>query len=535
MNAPNVQTPQQQAAGVQRPKPLRIVKGPDGKPRVVRRGIAAFAALQANIPKVLRIGVIQGARIVEERIVRKRETVFVGPNEKNHFIVPNPNLPPRHPLFELRPGTAGEQYFLTVLPDMNGRVAFPADQGGVVDFASLRSSGRAVQTPKGWQVALNDQCRGKVVVGDTTMLFQFVVPPPVQPPPQLPASVRGGWLERMEGPFTACAAVSLVLHVGMMVGALVPEWPKPTLEDILASEYAQLPIPVPEAEKPPEDETTGDEKATDATGDADAAAAAAAAADAAAAAAAAEAPKVEGPRRGPEEPKVTVGGMQISQRQYDAQQAKIQQGLSMENILGGGTTGPSMGISTAFGGSSATVGNLQGALQGTAGTDDGGTGGYTTMGGALGSGPAVGGLGSGTGPAVAAVVPTHGDATKVSPGQTEIKRGKVRTTGPAKAGGTGLMNRDVFMGVFRRKVSGIEQCYNNALVRDPTLAGDLTFLVVINMQGGVSVEIDQGSPALDASGVTDCIERKLASMNFATNPPEGGDFRVRLPFSFIAP
>ena len=36
---------------------------------------------QQALPKVLRIGIIQSGKIIEERIVRRRETVTFGPNE----------------------------------------------------------------------------------------------------------------------------------------------------------------------------------------------------------------------------------------------------------------------------------------------------------------------------------------------------------------------------------------------------------------------------------------------------------------------
>ena len=38
-------------------------------------------------PKVLRIGLFRDKKIVEERIVRRRETVSVGTAAKNHLII----------------------------------------------------------------------------------------------------------------------------------------------------------------------------------------------------------------------------------------------------------------------------------------------------------------------------------------------------------------------------------------------------------------------------------------------------------------
>src|SRR5579863_5095762 len=57
-------------------------------------------------PKILRIGIIQGGRIVEERLVRKRENITIGQSAKNMFVVPSDALPRNWLLFE----AIGSQY-----------------------------------------------------------------------------------------------------------------------------------------------------------------------------------------------------------------------------------------------------------------------------------------------------------------------------------------------------------------------------------------------------------------------------------------
>jgi hypothetical protein len=481
--------------------------------------------------------VIQGARIIEERIVRVRETVTIGPSERNHFVIAHPSLTGRHPLFELRSGgPKGDQFWLSFTPEMTGRVAFPQDAGGVMDLAALRASPKAQAASRGHAVSLTDDCKGKVVIGDTTLLFQFVVPPPIQPRPQLPASVRGGWLSRIEPGIVVAFVIATLLHVGMMSAAMIPNWPKPTLDDILAGDYSPTQIQVVTAADVKIEDDTGDEAevkdgegATQDTGQE-----AAAGETTGEVVATTEAPKEQPTGQGPA--RVSIGGESITERQLGNLQAKIENTLSLENILGGGAGGPDMGLSE-FGGSGGSVTGLQDALAGTVGTSDGGGGGgggYTTLAGNLVDGPAVGSVGGGgTQPTGPAVVPNRVEATKIE--TKEIKRGKVRTSGGAPAGGSGRMSGDVFRTTLGRKRSAIEACYNNALVRDPTLAGDLTFLITINQQGSVSVDIERNAPGLDAAGVTSCIVGKLRTMNFSSSPPQGGDFRVRLPVSFIAP
>src|SRR6476469_4488206 len=96
-------------------------KAPGGRP-----GAMTMAMQAVNIkpvgPKVLRIGVIQGGKIVEERIVRKRETVTVGSSERNHFVLNAAGITPRFELFQL----VGADYILNFTETMTGRVGLPA-------------------------------------------------------------------------------------------------------------------------------------------------------------------------------------------------------------------------------------------------------------------------------------------------------------------------------------------------------------------------------------------------------------------------
>ena len=54
-------------------------------------------------PRILRIGIILGGNIVEERLIRTRETITIGQSSKNTFSVPIEGLPPR-----LTPGTSAQ-------------------------------------------------------------------------------------------------------------------------------------------------------------------------------------------------------------------------------------------------------------------------------------------------------------------------------------------------------------------------------------------------------------------------------------------
>ena len=70
-------------------------------------------------PKILRIGIIQGGRIVEERLVRKRENITIGQSAKNMFVVPSDALPRNWLLFQV----SGNQYVAHFSEGMDARIA----------------------------------------------------------------------------------------------------------------------------------------------------------------------------------------------------------------------------------------------------------------------------------------------------------------------------------------------------------------------------------------------------------------------------
>src|SRR5262245_41156167 len=164
---------------------------------------AVMRAVAATGPKVLRIGLVQAGRVIEERIIKQRTHVTVGPSEKSMFVIASTNVPPNFRLFEL----VGSDYYLNFLDGMSGRIALPT---GISDLAVLRGQSR--RTPQGaYQVRLTEDSRGKVVVGDITFLFQFVAPPPIQPKPQLPVAVLRG-AQGIDWNTTMIAALSFLIH-----------------------------------------------------------------------------------------------------------------------------------------------------------------------------------------------------------------------------------------------------------------------------------------------------------------------------------
>jgi hypothetical protein len=79
------------------------------------------------------------------------------------------------------------------------------------------------------RLALSEEARGRVVLGDVTFLFHFVPPPPISPKPVLPAAVLRG-SRHVDWNSTICAALSFFFHF-MLLGAVYSDWADPLIDD----------------------------------------------------------------------------------------------------------------------------------------------------------------------------------------------------------------------------------------------------------------------------------------------------------------
>ena len=67
--------------------------GQHAAPRPGQMTAVMRAVGQQAGPKVLRIGLVQSGRVIEERIIKQRTHVIVGQSERSTFVVPTPNIP----------------------------------------------------------------------------------------------------------------------------------------------------------------------------------------------------------------------------------------------------------------------------------------------------------------------------------------------------------------------------------------------------------------------------------------------------------
>lgn len=203
-------------------------------------------------PKVLRIGLVEHDRLIHERVFDRATRITIGPTERCTFVIPARDTgvlgfvrPQR--LFE----PVGDGYELHVHRGMRGQILLPT---GVVNLEELV---RASEGPQ--RVRLGDEARGKIAVGSSTFLFQFVPALPLRTKPRLPAALtRGTVIDRRT---TLLAGLSFLLHF-LALGALYSDWTDPVVdEDLMVAGLVETLPPLPPV--PPEVRDEADDRTRD--------------------------------------------------------------------------------------------------------------------------------------------------------------------------------------------------------------------------------------------------------------------------------
>ena len=442
---------------------------------------------RASGPKLLRIGLVQAGRVVEERIIKQRTSVTIGQSERATFVIGADSVPSPFKLFEL----IGGDYYLNFTDSMTGRVAL---EEGIRDIASL--VGRAKRVGNAHQVKLSDEARGKVVAGDATFLFQFVAPPLAQPRPQLPLAVKGGLASQIDWSLTIIAAFSFLLHFGF-IGAMYSDWTDPLIDDAttvgpLLDMFTH--IPPAKVEDSPVAVPTGP-KAASTTASAT-------------------------PSSGP--PKPAGGGVTgagaVTHRQAAALAARAQ-AMGLE-ILG------------AYGTDTAVQGALNRPDIPPVGLDDAAAsnvGARAGTGNDLHFGPDGGPVRPGTGrPGLTDIGNTVAIGTATAGPESHVQ-GPV--TGTADVGildpSSPVSNAERTVAGLR---SGFRTCYNRGLQSDPSMAGKVVVSAKISPNGEVASADSAQNTGL-SSDVVQCILRRVRTATFDGPGPNGST--IQIPVTFV--
>jgi hypothetical protein len=423
--------------------------------------------------RILRIAILQGERVIEERLVRRRGPVTLGQSAKNLFMLPTADVPRTLTLFDVVSGG----YMLRVTDDMKGRVWL--------------GEGNVIKLDRRAELALTPHARGKVTFGDITVLFQFVDAPPVQPRPQLPSSVRSSLLHDMDWLLVSVLCASLLTHLSFVLFMMRFEpQHRPEIEEIpdrfVKFLVPQMPKPTPHEEpKPKESAVVSHERKPT--------------------------PRVV---TATTEAKIPTPS---SARHHAELMAQVQNmGLLAQLTAKGDGHGGAVAdllrdsfVSADADQVFAHVGGVEIAKAGGAETKGANVTGQLRANAAL-----------------------HGDSVRelklADKTEEHAVHGTVRDSAPTQVDGP--LDPGIIAGEIRRRLGAVRACYEAALKRNPSLSGKLVLRFAVSMIGKVtSLEID--TDTLNDPEVIACIKARAFSWRF---PPSAEPIEFSYPFVFQA-
>ena len=436
--------------------------------------------------KVLRACVVQSGKVIDEQRLPVHAPLTIGTGARNTFVVADSALPKSHKLFDWHAGA----YELVLTESMRGRVA-AGSEGQPVDFAMLKSQGLLKKKGDYYQLRLADGYRGKVIIGDLTVIFQFVVPPK-QATAAVPELTRAAFWSRIDwalaGCFLAFAAVETPMVAYMHTIPL--DQKEPTLET-MDDRWAKLIVP----ERKPEDV-----KPTAEAG--------------AVKKAKAEANNDKVKKNAAAEPTDEAGRAQ-AKAQRSAEIRKSIAGKGILAVLGSAGDGMGSGAVADVFGSGGLGGDLASAFDGIAGVGLAtGAGQRSTRGSGSGEAASIGGLATSGGGAVGLG------------GKREERVGSVRAEAPEV---DGSLDSESIARVVRSRMRMVQDCYERELKRDPSLTGKIEIEFTIGEDGAVA-EARVATNKMGSDEVAQCIVSRIQRWRFPK--PQGGSVTVNFPFIF---
>ena len=442
---------------------------------------------QGQRQRILRIGVLLGGKIVEERLIRERTSVTIGQSMKNTFSVPVEGLPLELTLFSMEEG----RYHLHFLNKMDGRLS-SGDQVTTLD--ALKSRGAANHGDY-WSTPLSENARGKLSLGDLTVLFQFVTEPPRQPKPMLPASVRGTFADRFDPRLSVILGASIIVHFAIVIVALTMDV---ETGDGMADRAYNLTF-TQEEYKVDIEQPKPVEVAQNTQG------------------AGSAAPEKK-PETVPVVKKPDSGGGRDNKADVQLQQEENARAMA-DLLTGEGDNGTSEGDMSK---------RRPGADLGTQIADVREGGKQVSVGGGAGRGPRGDGdprVGTGKGPVISG---PEGTTTAGGPKEEKAPTGRIQVSDKQTFDDSSLTPDIVLSKIQSAYMAGLKRCYKEHLKNDASARGKVQLDLTVNETGRTVQGKASGFP-----GVDDCITAQMSSWRFPIPKDKDGEateasFRIAL-------
>lgn len=432
--------------------------------------MADTSTKQQEQPKVLRIGVLQGGKVVQERVVKAGTDVTIGESPRSTFVVTGKGVPKRYSIFLHKSG----QYQLAFTQEMDGKLSLDE---GMVSCADLRSRPATAKKGDTWILPLSEKSRGKVSLGELTILFQFVPAPPES------ARLVGGQDFRPRllddddpaflgflGLFSTMAAVLMVYVYNTEVLDLVRADDIPDRFALVAPPDVDAPPPEdrPELETD-EGEPVLKEKESEI------------------------APKNDSERQ-----------MAEASRREAKRQDVTQKSLLLAGLIG--TTGENNSgrqIEDLLGNNDSKFGDLSDALQNVGGVAEASEANLAANRGAT--------DGRGTGDVGIGQMSQAGTGTGSGVGSGPAAAPKARAVNPETDGGSAT-GGDAAAATVRKNKNQIQACYEGELKNNPSLRGRLA--VAIDVKDGQVRVVRIEDNGTGNKAIEECVKRRARSWRF---------------------
>lgn len=430
-------------------------------------------------PRVLRVGVLQGGRITDERHLRRPETVTIGKDPRASLVLPGDAVPVVFPLFEVD----GASYRLVFTPGMEGRVQLSADE----DLTLAELAGRATPHAKGLSIPLTEQARGNVTFDGVTVFFQFVQAPEVAGPVVFDRKLRGNIFNGMDRLFLAMLAGSLLIHFTCGTGIILAPMPvEPELAlDELPDRFVQALI----QREPPKPPPAPTEQTAPGTAE-----------------------RKEEPTQVAQQAESQPAGTPNAERREQARARVANMGLVGALKSGGGS------VADVLGGGEGLNADFASALSGVTGVGVATAEAVRTerRGGTAGD---VAGIGD---------VATSGAGSVDLAGKRDVEvTGRVTSSAP-EVDSADVNPADIARYV-RARLTAIQNCYERELKRNQSLRGRVVVAFTIQENGRTSdVVIDENTLGNEAVGT--CIRSLIRTWAFPFRPE--AEVPVSYPFVF---
>lgn len=441
--------------------------------------------------KVLRIGLVIDNKVVHERLIRPGQNVTVGESPRNTFVVPNASLPNRFMLFQAK----GGKYSLNITDQMSGKIALDS---GFHDISKIGKSPEAVRKGDVAVLPLGDSGRGKVVIGDVTVLFQFVPAPPESARMVNRQDFRPRLFDEDDPVFVGALSVCFAMAAVLMIWA----WNTPPVETTSLEEIPDRFVEIIKAPEEPEPPEVPEQEVIENP----------------------DAKPVETEEKKPDEPKPEKKPETKKEKEAAeaAQKAKKREDVMKKSKLLAaliGTRGDTTNSGTVedlFADSDASIGSIQDALQ---------TAGGVEVATADNLGVKKGGSGSREDAKI-------GDLAKSGGGSADVGAGPAtKVTAKASLGAVDAGSSEhagSIKSVVSKKKGQVQYCYEQRLKENPNIGGRLAISVDIAAGRVTNVRIDEnatGDKAIEA-----CVKSKVRRWRFSTDVTES----IFLPFALSA-